>query len=192
MHIILKGMHEDALRSLETGDNELSQDVIQRDAEIDRLHWLIARQHNSILQNMSLADKMNITIGLSSTYYTISRIIERIGDHIVKVAKNIQKINNLNLDESIKQKIQSSSELALLIFANSIHAFFRKSIQESNKNIESVIELESRCEEIDKLALKQKGIIAVSVGYIAESIRRIGEYAEDISENVINYLTTHE
>ncbi|MBU1941658.1 MAG: phosphate uptake regulator PhoU, partial [Candidatus Thermoplasmatota archaeon] len=192
MHIILKGMHEDVLRSLETSDNDLAQDVIQRDSEIDRLHWLIARQHNSILQNMSLAEKMNITIGLSSTYYTISRIIERIGDHIVKIAKNIQKINILNLEQSIKQQIKTSSELALLIFANSIHAFFRKSIQESNKNIESVIELENRCEEIDKLTLKQKGITAVSVGYIVESIRRIGEYAEDISENVINYLTTQE
>jgi len=36
--------------------------------------------------------------------------------------------------------------------------------------------------------LQQKGIVAISIGYIADSIRRIGEYAEDISETVINYL----
>jgi phosphate uptake regulator len=54
--------------------------------------------------------------------------------------------------------------------------------------MESVVKLESLCEEINTLALQQKGIVAVSIGYIVESIRRIGEYAEDISENVINYL----
>jgi phosphate uptake regulator len=188
MQIILKGMHEDIIRALETKNNQLVTDVIQRDGEIDRLHWLIARQHNSILQNMSLADKMNITIGLSSTYYTISRIIERIGDHIVKIAENIQNLYDLDFDSTIIEKIKYSSELSLTIFGNSIYSFFRKDIKSSNKNIDSVQNLEKLCEEIDKMALQQKGIIAVSVGYIVESIRRIGEYAEDISENVINYL----
>jgi hypothetical protein len=36
--------------------------------------------------------------------------------------------------------------------------------------------------------MKQKGIIAVSMGYIEESIRRVGEYSGDLSEYVINYL----
>jgi len=36
--------------------------------------------------------------------------------------------------------------------------------------------------------LQQKGITALSVGYIVESIRRVGEYSQNISENVINYL----
>ena len=190
MQIILKGMHEDIIRALETKDDQLVSDVIQRDAEIDRLHWLIARQHNSILQNMSLADKMNITINLSSTYFTISRIIERIGDHIVKIAENVQNLHDLHTDSIIIEKIKLSSELALTIFANSIYSFFRKDIKSSNQNIDSVQDLEAQCEEIDNLALKENGIIAVSVGYIVESIRRIGEYAEDISENVINYLTS--
>jgi len=42
------------------------------------------------------------------------------------------------------------------------------------------------------MALKQKGEIAISIGYIVESIRRIGEYAEDISETAINYLILEE
>ncbi len=192
MQIILKGMHEDIMHSLETQDYQIIADVIKRDSEIDRLHWLVARQHNSILQNMSLADKMNITINLSSTYFTISRIIERIGDHIVKIAENVQNLNDLQTDSVIIEKIKDSSELSLTIFANSIYSFFRKDIKSSNQNIDTVQDLEALCEEIDTLALQEKGIIAVSVGYIVESIRRISEYAEDISENVINYLTSQD
>ena len=37
------------------------------------------------------------------------------------------------------------------------------------------------------MAFKQETVVAVSVSYIAESIRRAGEYSADISENVINY-----
>ena len=71
-------------------------------------------------------------------------------------------------------------------------AFFQKDIKASNEAIESVAKLELLCEEINTLALQQKGIVAISIGYIIESIRRIGEYAEDISENVINYLVGEE
>ena len=56
------------------------------------------------------------------------------------------------------------------------------------KQSNPLVKLELLCEEINTLALQQKGIVAISIGYIIESIRRIGEYAEDISENVINYL----
>jgi hypothetical protein len=38
------------------------------------------------------------------------------------------------------------------------------------------------------MTLKQETIVAISLGYIVESIRRAGEYSGDISENVINYI----
>ena len=135
MQIILKGMHEDIMHSLETQDYQIIPDVIKRDSEIDRLHWLIARQHNSILQNMSLADKMNITINLSSTYFTISRIIERIGDHIVKIAENVQNLHDLQTDSIIIEKIKDSSELSLTIFANSIYSFSEKTSNHQTKTL---------------------------------------------------------
>jgi phosphate uptake regulator len=192
MHIIVKGMHEDAMRSLKTNDRTLASEVVTRDYEVNRLHWLVARQYNSILQNVSLAEKMNVTIGLSSSYYLISRIIERIGDHVVKIAINVQNLIENTKNEKLIDHIQSASDLALDIFNRSIGSFFRKDIKGSNENIDLMEKLHGLCEEIDTLALVQKGIVAISVGYIAESIRRIGEYAEDISESVINYLISIE
>ncbi|BDC35562.1 hypothetical protein MTLP_02440 [Candidatus Methanoliparum sp. LAM-1] len=62
-------------------------------------------------------------------------------------------------------------------------------MRSSNENIESLTKLASLCEEINTLALQQKSAIAIQVGYIAESIRRTGEYAGDLSECVINHLT---
>lgn len=192
MHIIIKGMHEDILRSLKTRDKQLPLEIILRDNEVDRLHWLISRQHNIILQNISLAEKMHLTIDLASTYFLISRIIERIGDHIVRIARNIHTLIEGNLDEAILDKIQEASLLAQEYFNKSIWAFFRKDIKSSNENIDNVLKLESLCEEINTLTLKQKGVVVIAIGYVVESIRRIGEYAEDISENTINYVISEQ
>jgi phosphate uptake regulator len=188
MHIIVKGMNEDVIRALESKDQTLAQDIISRDNDIDRLHWFVARQYNILLQNVNLTDKMNITIQMASTCFLISRIIERIGDHVVRIAQNVPNLIDNNLDRKIIEKICIASSLSLDIFNKSINSFFKKDIKASNETMESVVKLESLCEEINTLALNQKGIVAVSIGYIVESIRRIGEYAEDISENVINYL----
>ena len=188
MHIIVKSMHEDAMRALEKNDKKLAEDVISRDNDVDRLHWLVARQHNIILRNVSLAEKMNITIEMSSTFFLISRIIERIGDHEAKISQNILNLAGNKLNKEITEHIHSASNLALDIFNKSIGAFYRKDTKASNENIDSVKQLVTICEEINTLALQQKGVTALSIGYIVESIRRIGEYAEDISETAINYL----
>ena len=188
MHIIVKSMHEDAMRALGENDRKLAEDVISRDNDVDRLHWLVARQHNIILRNVSLAEKMDTTLEISSICFLISRIIERIGDHVVRIAQNILSLVDDKLNKEIVERIHSASELSLDIFNKSIGAFFRRDIKASNENIDSVSRLESLCEEINTLALQQIGVTAISVGYIVESIRRVGEYAEDISEIVINHL----
>jgi len=188
MHIIVKGMHEDILIAIQRNDKNLAEDVLSRDNEVDRLHWLVARQHNIILQNVSFAEKMGITIELATTSFLISRIIERIGDHVIKIAKNALNITDKKIDQTIIEKLELANNLALDLFNKSITSFLRRDVKTANDTIESVEKLEIKCKEINKLALKQKGEFVISLGYIVESIRRIGDYSADISENVINHL----
>jgi phosphate uptake regulator len=188
MHILVKGMHEDIIIAIQRNDKKLVEDVLLRDNEVDRLHWLVARQHNIILQNVSFAEKMGITIELATTSFLISRIIERIGDHVIRIAKNAINLTDEKLDESLIEKLETASHCALEIFNKGIAAFLRRDVKTANETIESVQKLEMKCKEINKLALKQKGEYMISLGYFIESIRRIGEYSADISENVINYL----
>ena len=188
MYVIVKRMHEDVMRAMHDKDKNLAADAVSRDNDVDRLHWFVARQYNILLQNASLVNKMNITIETASTCFLISRIIERIGDHIVRISENIPNLIDHNLDKKSITKILAVGNLSLEIFNRSISSFFKKDIHASNENIESVKSLESFCEEINTRILQQEGIIALSVGYIVESTRRIGEYSEDISETVINYL----
>jgi phosphate uptake regulator len=125
-------------------------------------------------------------------YYIISRIIERIGDHAERIAQNAGAIRKKEIDPAIITRISKASELSIGIFDRSIVSFFNNDLKKSNKNIESVKVLEALCGEINNLVIQQETSDAIALGYITESVRRAGEYAADISENVINYLVGNE
>jgi phosphate uptake regulator len=160
--------------------------------DADRLNWLIARQTNMLMQNASLSRKMGISSGMAMNYCMLSRIIERVGDHAVRIAENSLPIIDADLDKKIIHAIRKASAMSLEIFDRSIISFFNTDMKEAHKNIESITALENICGDINNMVLKQETMAAVSIGYIAESIRRAGEYAGDISETVINLLVENE
>ena len=188
MFVIVKNMHIDAIAAIETKNQKLADDVIARDNDVDRLHWLIARQMNVILKNVNLSRKMDLSTSLVVNTYLISRIIERIGDHAVRMAENARKITDEDINDKVLKAIRKASTLSLNIFDKSIVSFFQSDILGSHKNIEAIGELENFCEQINALSMNESTANAIALHYIAESIRRCGEYAGDISETVINYL----
>ena len=192
MFVIVKTMHEDAITALETRNKTLADDVIARDMDVDRLNWLIARQTNMIMQNASLSRKMGITTSMAMHYYILSRIIERVGDHAVRIAENSQPIIDAGLDKKIIEALRKASVMSLEIFDRSVISFFNTDMKEAHRNIESIAALENICGDINNMVLKQETLVAIHVGYVAESIRRSGEYAADISETVINLLVGEE
>ncbi len=192
MFVIIKTMHEDAVTALETHNRSLAMDVINRDTDADRLNWLIARQTNMILQNASLSRKMGISPGMAMNYYMLSRIIERIGDHAVRIAEHSLPIIDVDFDRKFMNAIRKAGALSLEIFDRSIVSFFNADMKEAHRNVEALTALENICGEINNMVLKQDALVALNIAHISESIRRAGEYAGDISETVINLLVDNE
>jgi phosphate uptake regulator len=188
MHIITKSMYEDSIRALKEKDSQLTQDVITRDNEVDRLHWLIARQHRIIQENVSFAEKMGTTLTIATTAYLISRIIERIADHVCRIATNISHILDETINSNIIEKVDETSHLSLSLFSKSIGAFTKKEIKEANEIFTDAELLIKKCKELDSLALNQDASLAMSLGTLVESMGRIGDYSKDIAESVINHL----
>jgi len=120
--------------------------------------------------------------------YIISRIIERIGDHAVRYVDQATKIPKGGIGPESLEAIRKAAKHSMSIFDRSIISFFKADIRESHANIEQVEVLEKLCKEIFTHSPDQSQEIMVPLRYIAESIRRAGEYSGDISENVINML----
>lgn len=192
IYIILKTMHEDAITIVREKASALTEEVILRDNSVDRLQWLIARQSNIVLQDVTLSKRMGVTQEEATYYFLISRIMERIGDHAVRIAENALSLIQDEIPEDGITLIAQASSQALQIFARSMEAWTRKDITVAHETIEAVSSLTSQCETITNKAMEIKGKSSISMSYIAESIKRTGEYAADISELVINHLVNEQ
>jgi len=188
MYMLVTNMHESAISALVNRDANLADDVERRDRDVDRLQWLIARQSNMVLEDITLAKKMEISPGNVSFFFSTSRILERVGDHAVIIANNAPPLIDKKIGEEVIRSVSAASKEALGILSRSREAWTRRDIESANSNIDSVKRLAKMCEKINDHAMEIRGEPAVALGYISESIRRTGEYAGDISELLINQL----
>ncbi len=187
MYVLAKDMHENAIKALNSGDKTLAEEVIKRDDEVDRLHWLIGRQSHIVLRDIVLCQKMGITLEDISHFQSISRFLERISDHSVKIAKNVLLIDFYKIEKKILSDLSKASIYSLKMLDVSLDAWLSKDLNLANENINSVKELIDMCENIS-FRLDKFPEFSVPIGYIIESIRRTGEYSVDISEVIINKL----
>ena len=78
-----------------------------------------------ILQNPALSRKMEISTGMALYYHLISRIIERIGDHAVRIAENAQPVMDMELDKKIITELKKASTMSMEIFKQEYHLVFQ-------------------------------------------------------------------
>ena len=117
-----------------------------------------------ILSNASLSRKMNVSPVMALHYFTISRIIEQIGDHAERIVFIAQPILTKKIKPEILGKIAKASELSIGIFDRSIVSFFNNDMKKANHNIESMRVLKTLCEEINSIVLKQETADAIALG----------------------------
>ncbi|MFX1275048.1 MAG: PhoU domain-containing protein [Promethearchaeota archaeon] len=188
MFILAEDMHSDAIKALTKRDKKLAEDVIKRDNDIDRLHWLIGRQTNIVLRDIILAQKMGVSLEEAHFYHLMSRLLERIADHAVNLAQNVIPLIDFELNKKTIENISKASEISINLMNNSLDALLQKDIKKANENIESIKDLISACEKINYIYNHEDLHQSIALSYIIESIRRTGEYSSDISELIINYL----
>jgi phosphate uptake regulator len=188
MFLLVKSMHEDVTLALKKREKNLAQDIIARDADVNRLEWMIAKQYNLILNDTEIAKSIGVKSELSLNFMLISRIIERIGDHATKIAESTLLLDGMDLDDKIIKEIASASGISLEILDKSMNAFFSENLNEANLAIDLSDKLNKVCDGLMKKIRNQESDVVVSLTSIIESVRRTGLYATDISEIAINYI----
>ncbi|TFG18621.1 MAG: phosphate uptake regulator PhoU [Promethearchaeota archaeon] len=195
MHMIIKTMHGDLMEAFQDKNIEVIYEVISRDKQINQRNWLVARETNMIFRDVMLAQKMKVTLEDAQHYFLISKQLERIGDHARLIARQMIKIMNKKLAEGLFEKIRYSSEKAMEILSGSLNAWEKKtrkstpnkSIKLANESIEANADHKKLIEEITKLNINDPEIY-IPINYIAESLRRTGDYSVNIAEIVIDNL----
>lgn len=187
MYLIVKKMHEEAVKAFYEEDIELAKDIIERDTDVDRLYWMITKHYNMLLSNPRLVESLEISRERSLSYMLVSRAMERIGDHAVRIAENTVNMEN-EIDGDTKEEIQDESDLALEMLERSTEAFFKEDLDGANKAIDLGDDLDGLNHKLMSEVKQEKKKNVTPLSYILESVYRTGSYAEDISEISINYI----
>jgi phosphate uptake regulator len=192
MAVIAKGMHQDGIEALRSGNQKLAEDVIVRDNDVDRLHWLITRQCRLVLGDPAVSRRMGVTPAAAMNYFLASRIIERIGDHGTRIAKSAIVLLREGVDAGMTAMIEEASGASQAVFDRAISSLFSEDLEGANAAIRQVADLEKKARAINKAALSYAPATATAIVSLSDSIRRIGEYSSDICENTINDLIDRE
>jgi phosphate uptake regulator len=186
MSIIASSMHKEAIGALRKLDYANAKAVIETDREVNRFALYIVRLLKLAVSNQRVVKD----IGLDSQreclgYRLIAKSVERTADHSTKIAENTLQLKE-PVNEEILNKLSALSEVANLMFENSMEALFKRDFNLA----ENVIERLSQVHDLEKETVQSlsgaKADEIVDLRLIIESIRRTAEYASDISEVVLN------
>jgi phosphate uptake regulator len=184
MSRLIHSMLEDAMVSLKTHDLELAEDIINRDNEVDRFYLLTVRQLKVAVEDPIVAEKIGIERPRQCLRYRlVTKIIERIGDHVERIAQQI-----IIMDAIVPEKddIFLMGTFAQKVFSDSLRALEENDINYSNKIVNN-----ARRFEYSILGNEQQATYSSSMqmGAIRESLKRISEYSAEIAEMSINMIS---
>lgn len=184
MRSLTSNMMKDTFRNMTERNTDGMDAVISRDKDIDRLEWLVTRQTNMGHSNTGICRRMGLTQHSMMRSYTLCRIIERIGDHAVVIAKNAGSVMKGNMN--MVDEVTSTGKRANELFDGVIRAWTSGDIYEANGCIRECTHTVELCRRINRYAMEEEFDTAMSATMIAGSIRRILEYSIDIAELVID------
>jgi phosphate uptake regulator len=189
MYMISRGMHRDAILALTIHDLELAEDVAARDNEVDKFYWMIAKQHNLVLNDVFFADKMRTKPQEVLGYLLVARSIERIADHARKLADNVKHIDKKTV---ILPKIAEISESILQQYDDAINAFHRGKFDDANAVVNILRDLGKITTQLRQkfFSLKLDAEAVVALALVADSLERTRAYVIDIAETAINHQYT--
>lgn len=185
MSILVRKMIDDVLDYALSNDVSHIADMEKRDLEVDRVHWLISRQSNVYKKNPWLCKKIGSDLCELTNHISVSRILERIGDHTVLLSKNLMAVSKDEKAEAIDKGIRELGSEIIKLYTESVKGWLRVDMNTAESCIEEGEKLVKRIEKAFK-KIEVDIDTASAAGLIAGSAQRIAEYCIDISEMTIN------
>jgi len=184
---LAKSMSGDALLSVKENNLDLAQEVINTDDEVDRFGFYIIRQLKIAIQNEHMLKEMGFRNARNCLgYRLVVKNIERAGDHAAFIAKDLLEFKK-SIKKEILQKLQDMNKFSLSVLDDACLALFKEDYSQAESTIEKTNEItkfEKKVRDASKSLKDDEEIYRIR--RMTENIRRISEYASDISEIVLN------
>jgi phosphate transport system protein len=176
-----------SIKAVEKHDVQLANQIIDKDADIDRKEVNIEDQVMALLalQQPVAIDLRFIVGGLKMT-----NDLERIGDHAVNIAQTVLQLDDQPYIKTLKE-IPQMSEIACKMLHDSVSAFIHQDTDLARKVCKSDPEVDQFYERIltDTIEILKADPSKLVQGFatvrIARSLERVADLATNIGEDVV-------
>ncbi|MCL1983884.1 MAG: AbrB/MazE/SpoVT family DNA-binding domain-containing protein [Methanomassiliicoccaceae archaeon] len=188
MRVLVRNMLTDVTSALKENDSSFIDDIIARDGDVDRLGWLITRHTNMFQRDVGLLKRIGMDHSEITSNYTISRIIERIGDHAVLMSKNIRKIIGHEGHNDLRNEAAKLCDATISVFAKSFATISGSDPKSASDCANECRDLSEITKNLNEYVHGKDPDISLSINLMTSSLRRICEYSMDLAELAINLI----
>src|SRR2546422_4370185 len=183
MHLTVRAMHEDAIAALRTRGDALARDVAQRDQDVDRLYWKVAKQANVAHTTGGTANGAKSEL---HNYRLIAKLLERIGDHAERIARTYPAFAEGRLEPKLIKEMDAARESATAILDKAFTALLTAVIDAANEAVDDLARHQKLIDGLSHHVATRKGEELLALAAIVDSLARSANYATDIAEIAID------
>ena len=190
MYMSVRAMLEDSLRSLKTGDETLAKDVVQRDQDVDRLYWLVAKQYHLAHMGPAAAN-VGGKVGIHNQRL-VAKLLERIGDHAERIASTFPVLGEKGLDPKLLKEMEAALESAVSILDGSFTALVAADIDAANEALDALGPHMRLIAGLKHHVASKRGEELLALALVIDSLDRAAGYSVDIAEVAINHAVSRD
>jgi len=188
MRLVAMTMLSDAVTALVENDDELAQDVLERDDDVDRLYYMVSRVFRTVLRNPAEATDTGFPRETVFDYQTGARQLERIADHATKIAFTALEVDDI--DPTVVDELDDLLSAAESVPETAMDALIT---EDSEEAVSLATSARANLPEIDERASEVGDVIrdlgdpelARSLTLVVDSLSRTGDYGANIAESAL-------
>ncbi len=180
-----QAMLADAVAAFVNHDQELARDVVERDADVDRLVLLVARQFGLLLRDLLAESEVELSRLRFLHFHTVADQLERVADHAAKISQAALTLGG-GLKPSVTKKVTDLASASASILTQAVEAFEALDEEKANAVLEEKAREHAprRAGESDLVTDQPESAHAISI--VMDSLLRVREYGFNIAENALD------
>ena len=187
MRLVSLTMLEDAVEALITDDDELAQDVKERDDDVDRLWYMVSRVFRTVLRNPTAANEIGFPRDTCFDFQSSARQLERIADHATKIADLALEVDEI--PESAAGPLRNLQTQASQVPETAMDALLADDSEDAtelaNEARSQIQQVDDRVREVDKEIRSFDPQLAQVLGLVVDSLSRTADYGGNIAESAL-------
>lgn len=178
-------MHADAVRALIERDEDLAEQVVERDDQVDRLYAMISRHFQRSLVSPRETAELELDQAQLYDYQTTARQLERVADHAEKMATIARRFEDrpaAPFDEEIETAAESAREI---VRRASSTILGDADVEVAHDALDERDELTGRLQELERGLHEREVAESHLIALALESLVRTAEYGANVAETAL-------